>query len=352
MHESDKIKIKSLRNDIRQHDILYYVNDDPTVSDREYDHLMRELLDLEIRFPELITPDSPTQRVGGKVSEKFSAVTHNSPMLSLDNAYSVDELRKFDERVVKGLRGFSLSEIEYFVELKFDGLAVALTYENGVFIKGATRGNGKEGEDITANLKTIKSLPLKISMEKEKVKFLEVRGEVFMPRESFCKLNKSREASGKALFANPRNAAAGSLRLQDPSITASRNLDIFVYGMSSIEPMTFKTHSEIQTVLKKLGFKLNKNHYTCRNFEKILPHVEKWRTEKTKLEYDVDGLVIKVNSLSYQKKLGETSKFPRWAIAYKYEPEKAETEVKNIICQVGRTVANSDIFAFYLIFIM
>jgi DNA ligase (NAD+) len=339
MSERDKRKIERLRKLIRHHETLYYVQDQPVISDREYDFLMRELQDLEAKFLESVTPDSPTQRVGGKVAERFTAVAHKTPMLSLDNAFSVDELKEFHQRVVKGLENVSSEDIEYFVELKFDGLAVTLTYENGVFIQGATRGNGKEGEDITANLRTIKPIPLNISTDKEKYGTLEVRGEVFMPRESFRELNKSREADDKAPFANPRNAAAGSLRLLDSSITAQRKLDIFVYGMGSMEPMPFKSHDEILTALKNLGFKLNTNRHVCGSIEEVLPYIEKWQMEKDTLGYDVDGLVIKVNSLEYQKKLGATSKFPRWAVAYKYEAEKAETEVEDIICQVGRTGA-------------
>ncbi len=339
MSERDKRKIERLRKLIRHHETLYYVQDQPAISDREYDLLMRELQDLEEKFPESVTPDSPTQRVGGKVAKRFTAVAHKTPMLSLDNAFSVDELKEFHQRVVKGLENVSSEDIEYFVELKFDGLAVTLTYENGVFIQGATRGNGKEGEDITANLRTIKSIPLNISTDKEKYGTLEVRGEVFMRRESFRELNKSREADGEAPFANPRNAAAGSLRLLDSSITAKRKLDIFVYGMGSTEPMPFKSHDEIQAALKNLGFKLNTNRHVCGSIEEVLPYIEKWQMEKDTLGYDVDGLVIKVNSLEYQKKLGATSKFPRWAVAYKYEAEKAETEVEDIICQVGRTGA-------------
>ena len=339
MSERDKRKIERLRKLIRHHETLYYVQDQPAISDREYDLLMRELQDLEEKFLESVTPDSPTQRVGGKVAKRFTAVAHKTPMLSLDNAFSVDELKEFHQRVVKGLENVSSEDIEYFVELKFDGLAVTLTYENGVFIQGATRGNGKEGEDITANLRTIKSIPLNISTDKEKYGTLEVRGEVFMRRESFRELNKSREADDEAPFANPRNAAAGSLRLLDSSITAKRKLDIFVYGIGSMEPMPFKSHDEIQTALKNLGFKLNTNRHVCGSIEEVLPYIEKWQMGKDTLGYDVDGLVIKVNSLEYQKKLGATSKFPRWAVAYKYEAEKAETEVEDIICQVGRTGA-------------
>ena len=351
MSERDKRKMERLREEIRHHDTLYYVQDQPSIPDREYDLLMRELQGLEEKFPGPVTPDSPTQRVGGKVAEKFTAIVHKTPMLSLDNAFSVDELREFHQRVIKGLKNISPEDIKYFVELKFDGLAVTLTYENGVFVQGATRGNGKEGEDITANLRTIKSIPLNILRKKEKYGTLEVRGEVFMPRESFRKLNKAREADGETPFANPRNAAAGSLRLLDSSITAGRKLDIFVYGVGSMKPMPFKTHSEMQTALKDIGFKLNKNRYVCGNFEEVLPHIEKWRIEKDTLDYDVDGLVIKVNSLDYQRRLGATSKFPRWAIAYKYEAEKAETEVEDIICQVGRTGAITPVAILIPVFI-
>ena len=268
MSKQGEGKIDRLRKNIRQHDILYYVKDSPTISDREYDLLMRELQDLEGKFPEFICKESPTQRVGGKVSEKFNTVRHSTPMLSLDNTYSVDELKDFHARVLKGLGNFPSKNIEYFVELKFDGLAVALTYEKGVFVQGATRGNGEEGENITANLRTIKSIPLTIPMDKEKINFLEVRGEVFMPRESFRELNKIREKDNEVSFANPRNAAAGSLRLLDPAITASRRLDVFVYGLSA-EPVPIKTHSETQNMLQRLGFKMNMNHYICGCFENV-----------------------------------------------------------------------------------
>jgi len=339
MSELDKNKIEGLREVIRQHDILYYVKDAPDISDHRYDLLMRELRDLELQFPAFNSSVSPTQRVAGKVSKKFNAIAHKTPMLSLDNAYSINELREFHEKVLKGIKNCASEGIEYFLELKFDGLAVSLTYEKGVLVQGTTRGNGKEGEDITANLKTIKSIPLVIPMEKLGVEILEVRGEVFMPRKSFDELNKSRDADAEPLFVNPRNAAAGSLRLLDPSITASRKLDIFIYSIGFMEQMPYKTQSEVQATLQTLGFKLNKNHYVCREFEEVLPYIEKWKVEKNNLEYDIDGLVVKVNSLEFQKKLGATTKFPRWAIAYKYESEKVETKVEDIICQIGRTGA-------------
>ncbi len=346
MSKQEALKIERLRQKIRRHDTLYYIQNQPEISDREYDRFMQELKDLEVRHPEWVTPDSPTQRVGGKVADRFDTVAHKIPMLSLDNTYNVGELKEFRERVVKGLVDVSPDEIEYFVELKFDGLAVTLTYEDGIFVKGATRGDGKKGEDITANLKTIHSIPLNICTEKGGNRLMEVRGEVFIPRKSFQKLNESRAATGETLFANPRNAAAGSLRLLDPSITASRKLDIFVYGVGFMDPMSFSTQYEVQNELERMGFHTNSNRYLCGKFEEVLPWIETWEKKKDELEYDVDGLVIKVNSLDYQKKLGATSRFPRWSVAFKYEPEKGETRVENITCQVGRTGAITPVAVF------
>ncbi|MCH8158106.1 MAG: NAD-dependent DNA ligase LigA, partial [Nitrospinae bacterium] len=339
MSARDKREIDRLRREIRRHDNLYYVQDQPGISDRDYDRLMQELKDIEALHPEWVTPDSPTQRVGGKVADRFGAVVHKTPMLSLDNTYNVEELKEFHQRVVKGLKNVPPDEIEYFVELKFDGLAVTLTYEDGVFVQGATRGDGKQGEDITANLKTIKSIPLNIPAGKELFRVIEVRGEVFMPRKAFVELNQEREAQGESPFANPRNAAAGSLRLLDSAITKSRKLDIFVYGVGFMDSKPFATHFEMQAALKKMDFKLNPHRHLCKNFEEVLPYIEKWEKKKNELDYDVDGLVIKVNSLKYQKQLGATAKHPRWAAAFKYEAEQAETVVEDIVCQVGRTGA-------------
>ncbi len=269
MSKQEAQKIERLRQKIRRHDTLYYIQNQPEISDREYDRFMQELKDLEVRHPEWVTPDSPTQRVGGKVADRFDTVAHKIPMLSLDNTYNVGELKEFRGRVVKGLVGVSPDEIEYFVELKFDGLAVTLTYEDGIFVKGATRGDGKKGEDITANLKTIHSIPLNICAGKEKIKLMEVRGEVFMPRKSFQKLNEIRATTGETLFANPRNAAAGSLRLLDPSTTASRKLDIFVYGVGFMDPMPFSTQYEVQSELEKMGFHTNSKIYLFGNFYEV-----------------------------------------------------------------------------------
>ncbi len=329
MSNDDKKRLEWLREEIQKHERLYYVDDNPEISDREFDLLAEELKKLEEKYPEWATKDSPTQRVGGKVSEKFAPVKHQYPMLSLDNTYNVEELKKFHERMVKNLG--SDKKIEYVVELKIDGLGVTLIYENGILVQGATRGDGKVGEDVTANLKTIKSIPLRI---KEKQK-LEVRGEVYMEREAFEKLNRTREENEEPVFANPRNAAAGSLRLLDSTITASRPLSIFMYTVG--ERDRFNSHYESLEYLKKQGFKINPETVLCKNFEDIFEIIDRWETRKKEISYDVDGLVIKVNSFAFQNKLGSTNKHPRWAVSYKYEPEHAITTVKDIICQVGRT---------------
>ncbi len=329
MSDDDKKRLELLRQELQKHERLYYVEDNPEISDRDYDRMNKELEELENKYPEWVTDDSPTKRVGGKASEKFSPVVHQYPMLSLDNTYNVDELNKFHERMKKNLG--SEKEIDYVVELKIDGLGVTLTYENGILIQGATRGDGKVGEDITANLKTIKSIPLRI---KEKRK-LEVRGEVYMERDAFDKLNKSRQENDEPMFANPRNAAAGSLRLLDSTITANRPLNIFIYNVGERE--RFASHFESLETLKSFGFRTNPETILCKKFEEIFEVIDKWETRKNKISYDVDGLVIKVNSFAFQDRLGATNKYPRWAVSYKYEPEHAVTTVKDIICQVGRT---------------
>ena len=344
MSLDEKKEIENLRREIRRHDTLYYVEDQPEITDREYDRLMEKLIDWETKHPDEVPADSPTQRVGGKVSERFAAVAHKTAMLSLDNTYNLDEFRDFHNRVVKGLNKGEPEEnqvvgndIEYVVELKIDGLGVTLTYENGLFVQGATRGDGVTGEDITANLRTIRSIPLNIPMEKEDFSFLEVRGEVYLDRKAFQKINEERKAEGQAEFANPRNAAAGSLRLLDPAITARRPLDIFVYSVGFMDHMPFKTHFESMQKLKSLGLRINPKNVLCKNFEETFKLIERWREKKQTLSYDVDGLVVKVNALEYQEKLGSTARHPRWAVAYKYEAEQVVTEVEDIICQVGRT---------------
>ena len=257
------------------------------------------------------------------------------PMLSLDNTYNIDEVRAFHQRVLKSLPDTAADSIEYVVELKFDGLAVALTYEDGKLVRGATRGDGVQGEDITANLKTIRSIPLEISVEP--FKKIEVRGEVYMPKKEFQRLNAMREEAGESPFANPRNAAAGALRVLDPAITDSRKLGIFIYTVGFQDRDVCKTHSELQEQLTALRFPVNEHNRLCANFEETIAVIEEWRTKKNDLNYEVDGLVIQINSLAYRRKMGSTSKFPRWAVAYKYEAEQAETEILEIVCQVGRT---------------
>ena len=328
-----KQEIETLKQEIHQYDHLYYVKNSPTVSDQEYDALLRRLKELEAAHPKYVTPDSPTQRVGGKVDERFKAVVHPVPMLSLDNTYNVDEVRAFHQRVLRGLP--DVHTIEYVVELKFDGLAVALTYEDGLLVSGATRGDGLQGEDITANLRTIRSIPLKIDMEP--FHCVEVRGEVFMPKKEFERINAQREAEGEMPFANPRNAAAGGLRLLDPAVTAQRRLDIFIYGVGFLDANPFQTHYELQEKLSALRFPVNEHNRLCKNFESALALIEEFRDKRKELDYEVDGLVIQLNSLAHRKKLGATSKFPRWAVAYKYEAEQAVTEIIDIVCQVGRT---------------
>ena len=335
MNETEKEEVALLRNKIHGHDYLYYVKDSPEIPDREYDSLYHRLKEIEGKYPECVTADSPTQRVGGKVDERFRKVVHPVPMLSLDNTFNVDEVRAFHQRVVKALPDIEESSIEYVVELKFDGLAVALTYENGKLVRGATRGDGVQGEDVTANLKTIRSIPLEISAEP--FKKIEVRGEVYMPRKEFQRLNVLREEVGESPFVNPRNAAAGALRVLDPAVTDSRKLGVFIYSVGFLDNNICETHSELQKNLASLRFPVNEHNRWCSNFEKTLALIEEWRTKKNDLDYEVDGLVIQLNSLAYRKRLGNTSKFPRWAVAYKYEAEQAETEVLEIVCQVGRT---------------
>jgi DNA ligase (NAD+) len=333
MNETEKKEVALLRSQIHLHDHLYYVKDSPEISDRDYDSLYHRLKELENKYPECATSDSPTQRVGGKVDERFRKVVHAVPMFSLDNTFSVDEVRAFHQRVMKGLADIEPNTIEYVVELKFDGLAVSLTYEDGKLLRGATRGDGVQGEDVTANLKTIRSIPLKISSPRK----IEVRGEVYMPRKEFQRLNALREEAGESPFANPRNAAAGALRVLDPAVTDSRKLDVFIYSVGFLGNNNCETHSELQEKLASLRFPVNEHNRRCSNIEETLDIIEEWRKKKNDLDYEVDGLVIQVNSLVYRKKLGYTSKFPRWAVAYKYEAEQAETNVLEIVCQVGRT---------------
>ncbi|MCD6362466.1 MAG: NAD-dependent DNA ligase LigA [Synergistetes bacterium] len=325
-------EVERLRKEIAYHDYRYYVLNDPIITDAEYDRLMLRLRELESKYPELITPDSPTQRVGGVPAPEFKKVRHEEPMLSLDNAFFKEDLIAFDQRVK---RWSGEDGIEYVAEHKIDGVSVSLVYENGVFVLGATRGDGVIGEDVTANLRTIKTLPLRLIRNVSGK--LEVRGEVFMTKEEFARLNREREEEGLPPFANPRNAAAGSLRQLDPRITASRALDIFAYYLVNPEKWGIATHWDALEFIKSLGFKVNPYSRLCRNLEEVWEYCEEWVSKKGSLSYAVDGVVLKVNRIDLWRKLGATSKSPRWAIAFKFPPEEAITRVLDIVVNVGRT---------------
>ncbi|MEM1503540.1 NAD-dependent DNA ligase LigA [Domibacillus sp. 8LH] len=323
-------RVKELHDTLNKYSYEYYVMDQPSVPDSEYDRLLKELNDIEAQFPQLQTPDSPTQRVGGAVLDAFQKVRHDTPMLSLGNAFNEEDLRDFDRRVHQLVGHANYS---YVCELKIDGLAVALKYENGMFVQGATRGDGTTGEDITANLKTIHSIPLRLSEPLT----MEVRGEAFMPKQSFIALNAIRDEKGEEPFANPRNAAAGSLRQLDPRIAASRNLDIFLYGIANPGPLGISTHSEGLDLLDTLGFKTNKERRVCQTIENVITYVEEQSEKRAKLPYEIDGIVIKVNSLDQQDELGFTAKSPRWATAFKFPAEEVVTKLVDIELSVGRT---------------
>jgi DNA ligase (NAD+) len=331
-------EIEKLRNDIRYHEYRYYVLDNPEISDFEFDKLMRRLQELEAQHPELVTPDSPTQRVGGQPAQEFPKVRHSLPMLSLDNTYSVDELKDFDRRV-REISG--RSKVEYVGELKLDGLSMALTYEDGVLTHGVTRGDGVEGEDVTANVRTIRSVPLRIDPKRSEVigdpRRFEVRGEVIMPRKAFEQTNAQREAAGEARFANPRNAAAGSMRQLDSRIVAQRKLDMFLYYLLVENREPLREHWQNLEALVKMGFKVNPNRRLCKSFEELMDYIQEWESKRDSLGYEIDGIVVKVNDIPLWGELGTTAKSPRWAIAYKYAARQATTRVMDIRAQVGRT---------------
>lgn len=321
--------VEELRQKIDEHNYRYHVLDDPKISDAEFDALVRQLQAIEQQYPDLITADSPTQRVGGQPREGFAAVAHRVPMLSLDNALNIGDLRDFVRRARNLVPE---ADMEFVVELKVDGLAVSLQYEEGVFVRGATRGDGETGEDITHNLRTVKSIPLRL---REPVT-LEARGEVYMSRSSFLTLNEEREGQGLPLFANPRNAAAGSLRQLDPKVAAARNLDIVTYGLGYSPDLRPASHFEALTSLKNLGLRINPHIAVLRELEDVVSYCESWREKRYELPFDIDGLVIKINNLELQEQLGTTAKSPRWAIAYKFPAEQAVTKVLGITVQVGR----------------
>jgi len=325
-------EIAELREEVRRHEHRYYVLDAPVISDFEFDKLMQRLKELELQHPELVTPDSPTQRVGGAPAAEFPKVRHRAPMLSLDNTYSEADLRDFDRRV-RELAG--TNRVEYVAELKLDGLSMALTYENSVLVRGVTRGDGEVGEDVTSNIKTIHSVPQHLlSGPRDR---LEVRGEVIMTRKAFEQTNALREAAGEPRFANPRNAAAGSIRQLDPRIVAERNLDMFAYYLQMSDGQLLGEHMGTLERLRDMGFKVNENARLCPGFDDVWTYIQEWESKRDSLDYEIDGIVIKVNNTRLWPELGTTAKSPRWAVAYKYPPRQGRTRVKGILTQVGRT---------------
>lgn len=334
MAEDVKKRIQKLRTQIREHDRLYYVLNQPKIIDQQYDKLFAELKSLEQANPELITPDSPTQRVSEKPLEGFASVRHAAAMLSMDNTYNADELRAFDERVAKVLGS---GAYEYVVELKIDGLAISLRYENGSLVTAATRGDGETGDNVTANVRTIKAVPLTLLADSCFPDVLEVRGEVYMPASSFAELNNLRAEAGEPAFANPRNAAAGSLKLLDARITASRNLSFFAYATGELSEAIAQDHYESLQKFSQLGLPVNPNIKKAKNIDEAVKICQSWNQKRQELNYQIDGMVIKVNRFAQQNILGATGRAPRWCISYKFPAEQAETIVESIDVQVGKS---------------
>lgn len=329
-----KKAIADLTEKINYHNDLYYQKNKTEISDQEFDSLLRQLTDLEAQFPELKLPDSPTQRVGGTITKEFKTVVHRYPMLSLGNTYSQRELEDFDGRVAKGLDGESY---EYFCELKFDGVSISMTYEGGLLVRGVTRGDGVRGDDVTANAKTIRSIPLKVKGKHLPASF-EVRGEVFLPKKVFEQLNKDREDIGEETYANARNTASGTLKMQDSREVSRRKLDCFLYYLMG-EKLAVSTHEEAIHSLESWGFPVSPTYKKCGSIKEVLKYIEYWEKRRSDLPLETDGVVIKVNNLSQQERLGFTAKVPRWAIAFKYKPESISTRLNGITYQVGRTGA-------------
>jgi DNA ligase (NAD+) len=335
-------RIEELRRLIRHHEERYYVLSDPEIADAEFDALMTELERLEGEHPDLVSDDSPTRRVGGRVAAGFASVEHAQPMLSLDNAYSEDELRAFDDRVRRGLAaaGESIDNADYVAELKIDGVSIALTYEDGLLVRGATRGDGVRGEEVTAQIRTIRAIPLRLRGAADGR--LEVRGEVYLPRKAFERINREREQSGETLFANPRNAAAGTLRNLDPALVAKRGLSAFLYqvaGGPEGPQVRLDTHSQTLEALREWGLPVETHWRRCMGIEPLVGYCREWDEKRRTLDFDTDGVVIKLDSIAYRQRLGATSKFPRWAIAFKFPAEQKTTRLKEIAVNVGRTGA-------------
>ena len=332
-HEAER-RISELTSQIDRHNHLYYVMNEPEISDREFDLLLEELIRLEREFPELAKADSPTQRVGGEITKSFKTVVHRYPMLSLGNTYSEEELRDFHERVVKIITD---EPVEYVCELKFDGVAIGLTYINGHLERAVTRGDGIQGDDVTANVRTIRSIPLRLQGDGYPEEF-EIRGEIIMPRSVFERINEERADIGETPFANPRNSAAGTLKLQDSAEVARRKLDCFLYAIYGTS-LPFKTHEVALSAARNWGFRISADHRLCRTIGEVLTFIHHWDGARRQLPFDIDGVVIKVNSFVQQEELGYTAKSPRWAISYKFKAESAATVLKDVTYQVGRTGA-------------
>src|SRR6185295_16202056 len=329
-------RITQLRKDIRYHEERYYIHNAPDISDDEFDRLLHELERLEAENPDLVTSDSPTQRIAGRPTENFPTVEHMAPMLSLDNAYNEEELRAFDERVRKGA-GMGQAPVAYVAELKIDGLSIALTYEDGRLVRGATRGDGVRGEDVTANVRTIRAVPL--SLRGAPAGRIEIRGEVYLPRRSFARMNEEREREGEPLFQNPRNAAAGTMRNLDPSLVAKRKLGSFTYQLvlplSSERPPQAGSHADTLQAIAEMGLPVETHWERCENIDAAVVFCQKWADGRRSLEFDTDGVVVKVDDLALRDRLGTTAKFPRWATAFKFPAQQANTKLLKIDVNVG-----------------
>ena len=325
-------RAEQLARELHDHDYRYYVLADPVIADEEYDRLMRELLDLEAEYPDFRSPDSPTQRVGGEPTKEFRTVTHDPPMLSLANTYNAEEIRDFDRRVRELLEQ---EKPVYVAELKFDGIAIALKYRDGALVQGATRGDGTQGDDITNNLRTIRSIPLVLRTKDKALKTIEVRGEAFMHRAEFDRMNAQRSAAGEKTFINPRNATAGTLKMQDPKVVASRPIQMYAYFLLGAGKELTRHSSNLET-LRSLGFPVNQNSKVCRNIDEVIEFWKRWQEKRESLPYDIDGIVVKVDSLRQQETLGTIAKSPRWAVAFKFASRKGQTRLKGIALQVGR----------------